>query len=92
MSDTDAPAPDAPAAPAAHHFPGLYPPDGQHVFDRATSVGEEWRVDETAHARTTSGAIPDVDAPSRSLFAGFVEAAREWRGERVIGAGAVYPG
>ncbi len=31
-------------------YPVLYLHDGQNVFDKATSVGEEWRVDETATA------------------------------------------
>jgi predicted alpha/beta superfamily hydrolase len=35
-------------ARAARRYPTLYFHDGQNVFDKATSVGEEWRVDETA--------------------------------------------
>lgn len=38
-------------------FPVLYLHDGQNVFDRATSVGEEWRVDETAHELIEKGEI-----------------------------------
>jgi predicted alpha/beta superfamily hydrolase len=35
----------------------LYLHDGQNVFDKATSVGEEWRADETAMGLIASGAI-----------------------------------
>ena len=38
-------------------YPVLYLHDGQNVFDRATSVGEEWGVDETALGLITAGAI-----------------------------------
>src|SRR5690349_19299922 len=38
-------------------YPVLYLHDGQNVFDKATSVGEEWRVDETALGLITAGAI-----------------------------------
>jgi predicted alpha/beta superfamily hydrolase len=38
-------------------YPVLYLHDGQNVFDKATSVGEEWRVDETAMGLITAGAI-----------------------------------
>ena len=41
----------------ATRYPVLYLHDGQNVFDRATSVGEEWRVDETAQDMITSGKI-----------------------------------
>jgi predicted alpha/beta superfamily hydrolase len=33
---------------SAVRYPTLYLHDGQNVFDRATSFGEEWHVDETA--------------------------------------------
>jgi predicted alpha/beta superfamily hydrolase len=42
---------------AARRYPTLYLHDGQNVFDKATSVGEEWRVDETAQALITAGEI-----------------------------------
>jgi predicted alpha/beta superfamily hydrolase len=35
----------------ARRYPVLYLHDGQNLFDRATSVGEEWGVDETVHWR-----------------------------------------
>jgi predicted alpha/beta superfamily hydrolase len=38
-------------------YPVLYLHDGQNIFDRATSVGEEWGVDETAQGLIESGAI-----------------------------------
>ena len=38
-------------------YPVLYLHDGQNIFDQATSVGEEWRVDETALGLITAGAI-----------------------------------
>jgi predicted alpha/beta superfamily hydrolase len=38
-------------------YPVLYLHDGQNVFDKATSVGEEWRVDETALGLITGGAV-----------------------------------
>ena len=41
----------------ATRYPVLYLHDGQNLFDRATSVGEEWRVDETAQDMITSGKI-----------------------------------
>lgn len=41
----------------ALRYPVLYLQDGQNVFDRATSVGEEWQVDETAQRLIESGAI-----------------------------------
>ena len=31
-------------------YPVLYLQDGQNVFDKATSIGEEWHVDETAQS------------------------------------------
>jgi predicted alpha/beta superfamily hydrolase len=44
-------------AKAARRYPTLYFHDGQNVFDKATSVGEEWRVDETAQALIEAGEI-----------------------------------
>jgi predicted alpha/beta superfamily hydrolase len=44
----------------AERYPVLYLHDGQNVFDRATSVGEEWRVDETAQAMITAGEIDPI--------------------------------
>ena len=45
------------SARAARRYPTLYFHDGQNVFDKATSVGEEWRVDETAQALIAAGEI-----------------------------------
>jgi predicted alpha/beta superfamily hydrolase len=42
---------------SARRYPTLYLHDGQNVFDKATSVGEEWRVDETAQALIQAGEI-----------------------------------
>ena len=42
---------------AADRYPVLYLHDGQNVFDRATSFGEEWHVDETAEELIGAGAI-----------------------------------
>jgi predicted alpha/beta superfamily hydrolase len=42
---------------AARRYPVLYLQDGQNVFDKATSFGEEWRVDETAESLINSGQI-----------------------------------
>ncbi len=42
---------------AARRYPVLYLHDGQNIFDQATSVGEEWRVDETALGLITAGQI-----------------------------------
>jgi predicted alpha/beta superfamily hydrolase len=42
---------------AAARYPVLYLHDGQNVFDKATSVGEEWCADETAQALIAAGAI-----------------------------------
>jgi len=41
----------------ARRYPVLYLQDGQNVFDRATSFGEEWHVDETAQSLIESGQI-----------------------------------
>ena len=38
-------------------YPVLYLHDGQNIFDQATSVGQEWRVDETALGLITAGEI-----------------------------------
>jgi predicted alpha/beta superfamily hydrolase len=45
---------------AARRYPVLYLQDGQNVFDKATSFGEEWRVDETAESLINSGQIEPV--------------------------------
>src|SRR5437868_12898087 len=42
---------------AARRYPVLYLQDGQNVFDKATSIGEEWHVDETAQSLIESGQI-----------------------------------
>jgi predicted alpha/beta superfamily hydrolase len=41
----------------ATRYPVLYLQDGQNLFDRATSVGEEWRADETAQELITAGLV-----------------------------------
>ncbi len=41
----------------ADRYPVLYLHDGQNVFDRATSFGEEWQVDESAQRLITAGEI-----------------------------------
>jgi predicted alpha/beta superfamily hydrolase len=38
-------------------YPVLYLHDGQNIFDRATSIGEEWEVDETAQSLIEAGVI-----------------------------------
>jgi len=45
---------------AARRYPVLYLQDGQNVFDKATSIGEEWHVDETAQSLIESGQIEPV--------------------------------
>jgi predicted alpha/beta superfamily hydrolase len=42
---------------SAERYPVLYLHDGQNVFDRATSFGEEWHVDECAEALIAAGEI-----------------------------------
>ena len=42
---------------SAQRYPVLYLHDGQNVFDRATSIGEEWHVDEAAQALILGGEI-----------------------------------
>ena len=42
---------------SAYRYPVLYLHDGQNVFDRATSFGEEWQVDESAQRLITAGEI-----------------------------------
>jgi predicted alpha/beta superfamily hydrolase len=44
-------------ADPGRRYPVLYLHDGQNVFDRATSIGEEWRVDETAQELITRGEL-----------------------------------
>lgn len=48
----------------SHHdvvrYPVLYLHDGQNMFDRATSAGEEWQVDETAQRLIETGAIASL--------------------------------
>src|SRR5690348_12957912 len=44
-------------ARGALRYPVLYLQDGQNVFDKATSIGEEWHVDETAQSLIESGQI-----------------------------------
>ncbi|MDB4914897.1 MAG: Endo,4-beta-xylanase/feruloyl esterase precursor [Gemmatimonadetes bacterium] len=44
-------------ANAVNRYPVLYLHDGQNVFDRATSFGEEWHVDECAQALILAGEI-----------------------------------
>jgi len=47
-------------ARAARRYPVLYLQDGQNVFDKATSIGEEWRVDDTAQALIENGEIEPI--------------------------------
>src|SRR3954467_14341311 len=42
---------------SADRYPVLYLHDGQNVFDRATSIGEEWHVDEAAQTLILAGQI-----------------------------------
>ena len=44
-------------ADPGRRYPVLYLHDGQNIFDQATSVGQEWRVDETALGLITAGQI-----------------------------------
>ena len=44
-------------ADPARRYPVLYMQDGQNLFDAATSVGAEWRMDETAQELISGGAI-----------------------------------
>ena len=39
----------------AKRYPVLYMHDGQNLFDRATSFGEEWEVDQTLEAASADG-------------------------------------
>src|SRR5471030_2206235 len=45
---------------SAARYPVLYLHDGQNVFDRATSIGEEWQVDETPESLIRAGEIEPV--------------------------------
>jgi predicted alpha/beta superfamily hydrolase len=45
---------------SADRYPVLYLQDGQNIFDRATSFGEEWHVDEVAQDLITSSQIEPV--------------------------------
>jgi len=42
---------------AARRYPVLYLQDGQNIFDKATSFGDEWRVDKTAQRLVEAGEI-----------------------------------
>lgn len=42
-------------ATGAKRYPVLYMHDGQNLFDRATSFGEEWEVDQTLEAASAEG-------------------------------------
>src|SRR5260221_12483598 len=42
-------------ADSADRYPVLYLHDGQNVFDRATSFGEEWHADESGQALIAAG-------------------------------------
>jgi predicted alpha/beta superfamily hydrolase len=42
---------------AARRYPVLYLQDGQNVFDKATSFGDEWRVDKSAQRLIEAGEI-----------------------------------
>ncbi len=45
---------------SAERYQVLYIHDGQNIFDRATSFGEEWHVDESAQALITAGQIEPI--------------------------------
>ncbi len=45
---------------SAERYQVLYIHDGQNVFDRATSIGEEWHLDETAQALIGGGEIAPI--------------------------------
>src|SRR5260221_7094803 len=47
-------------ADSADRYPVLYLHDGQNVFDRATSFGEEWHADESAQALIAAGGVPPL--------------------------------
>ncbi len=47
-------------ADSADRYPVLYLHDGQNVFDRATSFGEEWHADESAQALIAAGEVAPV--------------------------------
>ena len=46
----------------ADRYPVLYLHDGQNIFDRATSIGEEWQVDEAAQRLISAGEIEPLIA------------------------------
>ena len=45
---------------AARRYPTMYLQDGQNLFDKATSIGEEWRADETAQGLIEAGDIEPI--------------------------------
>ncbi len=47
-------------ADSADRYPVLYLHDGQNIFDRATSFGEEWHADESAQALIAAGEVAPV--------------------------------
>jgi predicted alpha/beta superfamily hydrolase len=63
-------------------YPVLYMHDGQNLFDRATSFGEEWEVDQTLEAASRDGleaivvAIPNTGAARLDEYGPFVQPRR----------------
>jgi len=47
-------------ARGATRYPVFYLQDGQNLFDKATSVGEEWRADETAQGLIEAGEVEPI--------------------------------
>lgn len=47
-------------ADSADRYPVFYLHDGQNIFDRATSFGEEWHADESAQSLIAAGEIAPV--------------------------------
>jgi predicted alpha/beta superfamily hydrolase len=63
-------------------YPVVYMHDGQNLFDRATSFGEEWEVDQTLEAASREGleaivvGIPNTGAARLDEYSPFVQPRR----------------
>ena len=69
-------------ATAERRYPVLYMHDGQNLFDRATSFGEEWEVDQTLEAASRDGleaivvGIPNMGRERADEYSPFIDPQR----------------
>jgi predicted alpha/beta superfamily hydrolase len=69
-------------AAGSRHYPVVYMHDGQNLFDRATSFGDEWEVDQTMEAASHDGleaivvAIPNMGRERLDEYSPFADSKR----------------